>query len=269
MKLLNTGPEFEPFKGWDPVTGSLAGGVEAADTADPVGNIMQFTVDSEIGVAPASVDTQLNAIAPLVATSDRKVGLFEVADEFDRVQPLLGTADEGEFHDYGVQGMHGDVEAIRDFGPLLWEATVTETPKAGTTEDWQILNFSADAHPIHLHGIQYQGVGRRDIRFQGDGLPEDTNGDTEITYGFYDKESEIAYSGLGSADIWVSNTLRPLQPEEQGRHDTLFVAPDEMLEINALFEKAGPYVWHCHILSHEDHEMMRPMEVLPADALLV
>ncbi|MBF9030392.1 multicopper oxidase domain-containing protein [Rhodobacterales bacterium HKCCE3408] len=60
-----------------------------------------------------------------------------------------------------------------------------------------------------------------------------------------------------------------LGPEYDGWQDTVWVGPGEMVSAVMEFEKPGPYVWHCHILSHEDHEMMRPFEVIdPADAIL-
>lgn len=268
VRLINKGPAYEPFKGFN-ADGSLAGEAVAATTDDPIGNIMEFTVDESIASGSASVDAvmALNDIGPLAPTSVRKVGLFEQMDGFGRILPLLGTAEEGEVHLYHEDDhdMHSGVAEIKDFGPLTWAAPTTETPVLGTTETWQIFNFTADAHPIHLHLTQFQGVGRYDIDFRDDdedGIPDDTTGDEKISYG------TLGTDTFASDDILIS-ARRELEPEEGGRQDTLYVAAGEMLEINASFEKAGLYVWHCHILSHEDHEMMRPMEVvLPEDPLI-
>ena len=109
VRLLNVGAAFEPFKGLAGSDGSLAGGVTAATSDDPVGNIMQFTLDSSLVPFDASVtngtvlnagfrfiaqDANADGIADL-ATNVRKPGLFEGVDEFGRVQPLLGTAGSG------------------------------------------------------------------------------------------------------------------------------------------------------------------------------
>lgn len=263
VMLVNTGPAYDPFKGL-PVSGA------ASEGATPeVYNIMQFTVDASLPVEAASVDagTLLNPDIALPSEANvsavRKVALFEGVDEFDRIQPLLGTAEEGDFHVY-----EDDPDAhpytladggLKDFGPLKWAAPITETPTVGTTENWEVFNFTEDAHPVHLHLTQFAGLGRREFDFEDndeDGIPDDTNGDGKISYG------SLQADDFGDHDILVSETLTPLEPEEGGRQDTLYVGPGEMLELNAYFEKEGLYVWHCHILSHEDHEMMRPMDVI-------
>ncbi len=144
-----------------------------------------------------------------------------------------------------------------DFGPLLFHADVTETPLLGSTEQWQLFNYTEDSHPLHLHLVQYQIVEKRHIAFlddDEDGIPDDTTGDGLITYGF----------GLtpdyGTADIWIGDEFT-LRPEETGWQDTALIDPHTMMSVVATFDLPGEYVWHCHILSHEDNEMMRPFVV--------
>jgi spore coat protein A, manganese oxidase len=267
VQLLNVGSAFEPFKGLAGSDGSLAGAVTAATSADPVGNIMQFTVDPSLVPFDASVtdetvlnpgfrlaeDANADGIADL-ATNVRKLGLFEGVDEFGRIQPLLGTAGSGPINS---DSMTPDGE----FGPLMWDAPVTEKPLLGTIEQWELFNFTEDAHPIHLHQPQFEVVQRRPIDFidaDENGIPDDTNNDGKISYGY-------GAADFRESDIWIGDPIPELSPEETGRQDTIFVAPSEMVSIAVEFDLAGEYVWHCHILSHEDHEMMRPFEVV-ADA---
>jgi spore coat protein A, manganese oxidase len=265
IQLLNIGPTFEPFKGLAGPDGSLAGDVTAATTLDPVGNILQFTIDAGLVPFDASVTngTVLNADFPFLAEDDlatnvRRLGLFEGSDEYGRVQPLLGTAEEGPIHS-------SRMTPDGAFGPLYFDATVTETPLLGSFEQWEFFNFTADAHPIHIHLTQFQVVEKRLIDFLDlddvdgdgiaeDGIPDDTNADGIITYGY-------GASDFAQADIWIGD-LVPLRPDETGWQDTVAVAPGEMLSVIAEFDLPGLYVWHCHILSHEDNEMMRPYEVV-------
>lgn len=104
--------------------------------------------------------------------------------------------------------------------PLLWSDPITENPFLGTTEEWVISNFTEDAHPIHLHLVKFKVVGRESI----DGVPTDIN----------------------------------VLPFENGFKDIVIAYPGEVTRIRARFNNAGLYVWHCHILEHEDNEMMRP-----------
>ena len=70
------------------------------------------------------------------------------------------------------------------------------------------------------------------------------------------------------ADIWIDDRVITLRPEETGWQDTAWVDPNQMMSIVATFDKPGDYVWHCHILSHEDNEMMRPYTVVDDASLL-
>jgi FtsP/CotA-like multicopper oxidase with cupredoxin domain len=62
----------------------------------------------------------------------------------------------------------------------------------------------------------------------------------------------------------VPGTVRGPEPWETGRKDTVVVFPGEVARVRALFDIAGQFVWHCHIVSHEDNEMMRAYEVVSA-----
>jgi spore coat protein A len=130
----------------------------------------------------------------------------------------------------------------RSMGMLLnntpWHAPITETPTLGTTEIWELVNLTDDSHPIHLHLVRLQILDRRRL-------------DTFE----YQSKGTLRFTG-------------PVQlPEgfEAGWKDTVRADPGMVTRILVPFEGyAGRYVWHCHILEHEDNEMMRPYEVLPA-----
>ena len=118
-----------------------------------------------------------------------------------------------------------------------WSMPVTETPKLNSVEIWEFLNLTDDSHPIHLHLVRFQILDRR---------PWDA--ETYATQGV------IRY--LGDA--------LPPGPEEAGWKDTVRADPGMITRIIVPFEGfVGRYVWHCHILEHEDSEMMRPYDVLP------
>ncbi|TFY99835.1 multicopper oxidase family protein [Ramlibacter rhizophilus] len=125
-------------------------------------------------------------------------------------------------------------------GPLDFHIASTETPSRGSTEVWEIFNTTPDTHPIHLHLVRFLVVNRQrfDVRrFQ----PGPT----------------------GAQSIRFQGQPRPAAAGEAGWKDTVQVPPGEVVRIVATFDRPGRYVWHCHILSHEDHEMMRPFDVQP------
>jgi spore coat protein A len=119
-----------------------------------------------------------------------------------------------------------------------WHEPVTEKPVLGTTEIWAFVNLTEDSHPIHLHLVRFQILDRR---------PFD---DTE-----YQSARKLRYTG----------DAVPPSPGEGGWKDTVQAHPKMVTRIIIPFEGfAGRYVWHCHILEHEDNEMMRPYEILGA-----
>jgi FtsP/CotA-like multicopper oxidase with cupredoxin domain len=126
-----------------------------------------------------------------------------------------------------------------------FEDTVNWFVAYGATEAWQFLNLTEDTHPMHVHLVQFQVV-RRDR---------------------YNTEGYDAASGRTAAPV-AFEAQGTLDANELGWKDTVRVNPGEMVAIAATFEGyTGRYMYHCHILEHEDHDMMRPFIVMPAAAL--
>jgi FtsP/CotA-like multicopper oxidase with cupredoxin domain len=226
LTMLNLGPD-EPLKG---------PGVELAP-ANPAttGRIMQFRVVAATGGGIAGAIPSVLPPLPAPPTpvpAEREVTLNEVvAAALDiPVEAKLGTA---------------------DLGGLEFSATATETPTVGTTEIWRIVNLTEDAHPIHLHLTMFQVLDRTPI-------------DAEA-YAAVQSAHLLAPSIVGIPDAlaFASGPPTPPEPGEAGLKDTVIAYPGAVTRIIATFDKAGRYVWHCHILEHEDNEMMRPLVVVP------
>ncbi|MDA8179300.1 MAG: multicopper oxidase family protein [Desulfobacteria bacterium] len=262
IRMINTGPD-EPFGGF---TGAGPGDEPVSDPAT-TGQVMQFVVKWKLlnfrdifTTAPWAL--KLNAepqLGPAVnAGNPRKVSLNEVdsgvvcvkADAdgafvvpivqvacdpndptvvpFGPEQALLGVVDPGtglgvplKWND--TTGTSTPVAVTLQSGAVM-TVNVTENPTLGDTEDWEISNFTADAHPIHLHLVRFQVVGRAPF-------------------------GQAVVEGVG------------VEPWETGFKDTVISYPGQITKVRAKFDIEGLYVWHCHIVEHEDNEMMRPYVV--------
>ncbi len=118
-----------------------------------------------------------------------------------------------------------------------WHDPVSEKPVLNTTEIWEFLNLTDDTHPIHLHLVRFQILDRRPLNIDD--------------YLYNDKKV-----------VYLAGPTPP-EASEAGWKDTVRVPPGSSTRIIVNFEGyAGRYVWHCHILEHEDNEMMRPFEVV-------
>ncbi len=122
-------------------------------------------------------------------------------------------------------------------GPLAYTADITENPAFNATEVWEIYNLTPDAHPMHLHLVSFQVQNTQKFKAKVDPLTG-------------------AVSNLS-----LIGQPKKAGPGQDGRKDTYPIMPGEMARFIATFDREGLYVWHCHILSHEDHEMMRPFYV--------
>lgn len=134
------------------------------------------------------------------------------------------------------------------------QSPVTETPKAGTVEDWVWVNMTMDTHPMHVHLVTFQVVGR-----------------TPYDAAAYQKKygGPAGVPGGISPEPFATGPMEPPAPDERGFKDTVKANPGYFTTIRAKFDLprgvSGPqnYVHHCHIVEHEDNEMMRPFTVVP------
>lgn len=136
------------------------------------------------------------------------------------------------------------------------ELPVSETPKAGTVEDWVYVNLTADTHPMHTHLVTFQVIGR---------TPFDAAAYEEA----YEPRSGGGVPGGIDPTPYATGPMEPPDPSERGFKDTVKANPGYFTTIRAKFDlPAGvtapqSYVYHCHIVEHEDNDMMRPFTVEP------
>ena len=177
------------------------------------------------------------------ATVVRELTLNEDFDQYGRLIQTIGT---GEIYGPMTPGQ------AQSYG-RPYEAEATEVVNAGDTEVWIISNLTGDTHPIHFHLANVQIVERRSI-------------------------DPAAYAGSASS-AYTGRTTKP-DPNELGWKETVRMNPFEAITVLIRFDlpklpagaAATPmsprtggheYVWHCHILEHEEHDMMRPLIVKP------
>jgi spore coat protein A len=218
-----------------------AGSGDSVNTADWVAQLnvqlkSNFLSGNQPGLLFNNGDPSVPAF-PFIGVPDRFLTLNEDFDEFGRLIQTLGTFTQNGLNNQGLP----------TWG-LPYMGTPTENPKAGATEVWQIMNLTADTHPIHFHLVNVQVIQRQG--FQGD-------------------PSSFTYTGLPM----------PPDPNEVGWKETVRMNPGEVTTVimqfnlpnlptaamrNAVSPRTGgkEYVWHCHILEHEEHDMMRPLVVV-------
>ena len=221
--LRNVGPD-EPF----------GGGVPGVDfeSADPdsTGQVLQFRVVPAVAADPTTPPQflVLPAITALTGGTTRRLALLEKASEF--------------FEDSPVEALLGTVDGDPNSAPTPatsreWMDPVTENPAVGATEVWEYYNATADAHPMHIHEAAFQVVNRQNIVVQED----------------------------PTVQVQVDANSAPTPPEawENGWKDTVVAYPGQVTRLRLKFAQGGQFVWHCHIVEHEDNEMMRPYRIGP------
>lgn len=199
---------------------------EVVDGVEPLPEIMRIDVEGSTEVQDTSslpdTLTQVPEIPVDSIDNTRYLTLRRQNDEYGRPLYMLGNHDK-------QSGYH-----VTD--------AVTETPTLGDTEIWSIANQTGMSHPIHIHLVHFQVVGR-----QQDSGPNPDKGGIDF------------------------NDLEEPKSFERGWNDVVNVDPGEVVhlavhfgEFNGLFnDQTGEYMWHCHMIEHEDHDMMRPFEVIP------
>lgn len=223
-------------------------------TGDPVdpqttGQIMQFTVDGTFE-EPVEIPTNLINIPTLIPNVPSKTMTL-----------------------YEVQGPNGPEEIL--LNGQKWSAPISELPRVGSTVDWKIVDTTMDTHPIHLHLVQFQLISRQAM---------DTANYTIAWLAANGNETPPFTHPTVNIPItpYLIGSPHGPHPNERGWKDTYQVNPGEVTTFRIRFapqdtpttgpNKAIPgrnlypfdptlgpgYVWHCHIIDHEDNEMMRP-----------
>jgi spore coat protein A len=145
-----------------------------------------------------------------------------------------------------------EVTWFLNLSALHFEDAVTETPKVGTVEDWVYINVTGDTHPMHTHLVTFQVVGR-------------TPFDTEAYQAAYGGPDGVP-GGIDPTPF-ATGAPEPPDPTERGFKDTVKANPGYFTRIRAKFDlptgvnAPQDYVHHCHIVEHEDNDMMRPFTV--------
>ncbi|MFC4987430.1 multicopper oxidase domain-containing protein [Saliphagus infecundisoli] len=165
--------------------------------------------------------TEVPEIGLDAVTEERYLTLTQDVDDYGRELYLLGTEEEQS--------------------GLGMDDPVTEEPALGDTEIWSFANLTGMSHPMHLHLVHFQVLGRQPV-------------------GDYDP----------AADGIDPEAIATPEPYERGWNDVVSVHAREVVHVAVRFgahdglftDQTGEYMWHCHMIEHEDHDMMRPFRVL-------
>lgn len=203
--------DFSNYKGEEIILQNIAQGPPGPG----MDQVLQFRVGHTLS-RPDKSDIPMelmphHGIRPELAVRERTLHLDETTDHYGRVMHLLNG--------------------------LGWDAPATEKPKVDTIEIWHLVNHFAFPHPVHLHLVHFDILGRK-----------------EFTEEDFDEEGNYRFR--------MENLTPPL-PYEKGPKDVVRTDPGQVTSIVMHFkEHCGNYVWHCHILEHEDYDMMRPLIVV-------
>jgi spore coat protein A, manganese oxidase len=224
--------DFREYKGARLVLKNHRPSKPVSTPAPALEQVMQFRVATRVSqTGPASIPSSLPG---------RKADLHApIATRYLTLNEI--DADEATWF-LNLNGVHSD------------EGPITETPRVGTIEDWVYINLTADTHPMHLHLATFQVVGR-----------------TPFDVAAYEEAHEGPHGVPGGIDPnpFATGPMLPPGPDEHGFKDTVKANPGYFTTIRAKFDlPAGvtapqDYVYHCHIVEHEDNDMMRPFTVTP------
>ncbi len=194
--------------------------------------IMEFNVVPLVGtdaiLAPSATTVLRAPIVQLVPTPGVPIRVVSLVEETDRLGRTMPSIDGRGYLDLGIPP--------------------TEIVRLNDIEEWDIVNSTVDAHPMHLHLVAFQVINRQ--AFDPQSFVPAGN---DIPAGIY---TPPQYQNAPGSE--------PIPPAawEAGWKDTIDCPPGMVTRVRAKFDIASDrYVWHCHILSHEEHDMMRPLVV--------
>ena len=138
-----------------------------------------------------------------------------------------------------VEALLGTVDrTAADVSQRMWMDPVTENPAVGATEVWEFYNTTADAHPMHVHEVAFEVVNRARPGAGRDGRSR-------------------------CSPCQLAGNAAPPEPWEIGLQGHGHRLSGRGHAHQGQFNTPGQFVWHCHIVEHEDNEMMRPYRIGP------
>ena len=231
-----------------------SGRFDLVDTALPSTTISPASPLQRRQIMRFRVNLPLDASIANMQLPARLGGAFSVPGPVARTRYLTLEEELNELEEPVALTLNGlRFDAVDTNGSRI----VTEQPKVGDTEVWALINLSADTHPIHLHLVQFQILSRK-----------------KLDVARYEEALEAARAAAGNSPVNANGQLvnpdpapyifgnAPVAANEKGPKDTVRANPNQVTYIKANFDRAGKYVYHCHILEHEDNDMMRPYDVV-------
>jgi spore coat protein A len=141
-------------------------------------------------------------------------------------------------------------------------AAPTEFPRLGTSEIWQFINLTPDTHPMHMHFTTFEVIGRQKLAPADVAPGPDDPEHLKYKYGVAGNGAPLSTTGAVPAQ-YLSGPIMPPEPNETGEKDTVRSNPGEVTYVIGKFEHfTGKFVYHCHILDHEENDMMQYMKVV-------
>ena len=297
----------------------------AAPNGSTLGKIMQFRVQGQAPATDTSFDPSIPGVTlrtPMIRLTTPNASVTRQLT-LNEIMGMPGTMTDPVTDDpvaypggpleilvnntkWDGQRIVGETEGMYDMQPIpdftldgLGANYLSELPAEGATEIWEIVNLTADAHPIHTHLVQFQLIDRQayDTKKYPKAYAAAFTGGWDFTmhaaalpgafipaYGpplDYASGNPRAVGGNPDITPFLQGPARPALPQEKGWKDTVMCPPGMVTRFIVRFALqnvadgaysplpfdpragGGGYVWHCHIVDHEDNEMMRPYEVIP------
>ncbi len=200
---------------------------DPGDWADPnsTGQVMQFRVGPALAPDPTTPPQFLQLPAITPLPAETVT------------RPLALVENSSQYWDGPASAMLGMLMPDNMPMAMMWMDDVSENPTVGNTEVWEFYNFTMDAHPMHVHEVAFEVVNRQPL---------------------------ASADGMAMMPAELAGAAVPPEPWETGFKDTVIAYPGQVTRVRARFTNPGTFVWHCHIVSHEDNEMMRPFRIGPA-----
>jgi spore coat protein A len=247
-----------------------------AGTPDPTDRLpWPYVMSFELGKAPAS-----DPATDLISKPKVQLGIDLGPDNHDQVPKghghrtiALVESPPGMLQMFELAEVSPDQAGrfipLANGGPITLQddpkmGPVTYVPVAAQLEDrvaffvpygawevWRVVNLTTDTHPFHIHLAQFRIIARQQMK------------DGSFNQGNYSP-----MMGLPPTKPIILQPSGSIDDNEKGWKDTVRVNPGEMVSFAAKFDGfTGQYMYHCHILEHEDHDMMRPFVVMPREVM--